>query len=305
VSIRLGLPSSTKQWAVLLAGAALTVSAGIPLAQGVYSLSWPKQDGVITHSREKAGYRTMGVDIGYRYSAGGATQSGNRYRFQFVLKRDRMRGRDVQLIVGGHRPGDPVRVAVNPNDPTDSVLDPGPDFESVIPFGLGLFFLLLGLGQVGSEPAVKERKRPRRVAAKVLAVTGLAMVAFGTVILYRGIRSVAWPTAPGKILYSHARTTSPETLLWYEYFVNERRFTASNYRNGGNVTPFASVAVEAAKRYPEGRVVTVHYDPSDPGEALLEPGVWWGNFVLPALGLVVVAAAWVAKKFAAIRAKGL
>jgi hypothetical protein len=42
----------------------------------------------------------------------------------------------------------------------------------------------------------------------------------------------------------------------------------------------------------------VCYDPADPQRALLEPGVWWGNFVLPAIALLVLGVAWVAMKYA-------
>jgi len=47
-----------------------------------------------------------------------------------------------------------------------------------------------------------------------------------------------------------------------------------------------------------GRVVTVYYNPANPGEALLEPGVWYGNFILPGIGIVLLCIAWLAKKFA-------
>jgi hypothetical protein len=53
----------------------------------------------------------------------------------------------------------------------------------------------------------------------------------------------------------------PETLLWYEYHVDKQRYLASNYRNGGNGTPFSSVAEAAGKRYPVGRTVSVYYNP--------------------------------------------
>ena len=110
-------------------------------------------------------------------------------------------------------------------------------------------------------------------------------------------------TREGRIVYSHARgTRRPETLLWYEYWVGKQRYLASQYRNGGNGTPFLEVAESAAKRYPVGRSVSVYYDPGDPQIALLEPGLWWGNFVAPVFALLLLGAAWVAKRYAEIMA---
>jgi hypothetical protein len=37
-------------------------------------------------------------------------------------------------------------------------------------------------------------------------------------------------------------------------------------------------------------------NPSNASEAVLEPGVWYGNFILP--GLVILAVAWLAKRYA-------
>ena len=47
---------------------AVTVGCAVPLSHGVLSLSWPKVDGVITHSRDMPDYRVIGVEIGYRYA---------------------------------------------------------------------------------------------------------------------------------------------------------------------------------------------------------------------------------------------
>lgn len=288
-------------------GAAVTVGCAVPLAQGVLSLSWPKVDGVITHSREMAGYRAIGVDIGYRYATGGETYTGDRFRFQFVLTACKMWSRDVRSILGRYRVGEPVRIAINPGKPADSVLEPGPDFESMIPFVLGLFLLLLGLADVRKEEPVHGMPpwpvpaRPRYRLAKVLALTGVALFLLGAFYLYQGISSIQWPSVEGRILYSHARGGSrPETLLWYEYYVRNRRYLASSYRNGGNGTPFLEFAEAAAKRYPVGRAVPVYYNPRNPQDALLEPGLWWGNFVAPALALLLFGAAWLAKRYADI-----
>jgi hypothetical protein len=153
----------------------------------------------------------------------------------------------------------------------------------MIPFVLGLFLLLLGLGDVRKDEPVHAISalplpaRPRYGLAMVLALTGMALLVLGAFYLYQGISSLQWPAVEGRIVYAHARGGShAETLLWYEYYVENRRYMASNYRNGGNVTPFLSVAESAAKRYPEGSVVRVSYNPQNPQVALLEPGVWWG-----------------------------
>jgi hypothetical protein len=307
VRIRLRLPQSRNEWILGIFAAALTVSAGLPLIQGALSLSWPKVDGVVTHSDSLPGLRVMGVDIGYRYTAGGQPQTGNRFRFQFWVTATSMAGRELQSTLGRYRAGEPVKVAVNPRDAADSVLEPGPDFNSMTAFGIGLFLLLLAVGEVPkddlafSAPPAEELARPRSLLATVLALAGILLLLFGAYNLYTGNSSVRWPSVEGRILYSRARTgPHPETLLWYEYHVNNQRYVASAYRNGGNVTPFDSVATAAAKRYPVGRTVPVYYDPANPRNALLEPGVWWGNFVAPAFALVLFALAWLAKWYAEI-----
>jgi hypothetical protein len=301
--IRFQIPKSRNQWILLLLGLATTVGTAIPLLQGAYSLGWPKLDGVITSSREKPGHRVIGVDIRYQYTAAGQTFTGDRYRFAFILVRDRMRSRDVHLILGRYPPGEPVKVAVNPADPSDSVLIPGPDLETLFPFVLGLFLIVLGLGQIDRTAPLRvpelQPAGPRYKLAIALAIIGGGLCLFGASHVYQGIASTAWPTVDGKIVYSHTRSVQHyETLLWYEYYVGNQRFLGNNYRTGGNVTLFRDVAEAAARRYPKGQTVKVYYNPMNPGEALLEPGTWWGNYVLPVLGLIVLAAAWLAKKYA-------
>src|SRR4051794_9573358 len=123
--IKFGMPRSRNEWIVALLGGTLTVACAVPLARGLLSLSWPKVDGVITQSRSKSGYRTMGVDIVYTYAVGNTTYTGDRFRFQFAITSTQMQGRDMQSILGRYRVGERVPVSVNPGNPSDSVLEPG------------------------------------------------------------------------------------------------------------------------------------------------------------------------------------
>ena len=231
----------------------------------------------------------------YRYAAGGATYNGDRFRFQFMLLRDRMESRDRELTLGRYRVGERVKVAVNPRDPSDSVLEPGPDLEGILPLGAGLFLILAGIGEVQKKTPLQPEvylgpPGPRYRTAKIMAADRRRAISVWGLQPVGGIASsLRWPTADGRILYSQARTGGTyETLLWYEYYVSGTRYLAGKYRTGGNVTPFQDVAVAAAKRSPAGRAVKVYYNPRNPGEALLEPGIWYGNFVAPAVAALVL-----------------
>jgi hypothetical protein len=300
----LGVPKSKGQAIAALLGVAVILGTAVPMAQGALSIFWPKVGGVITHSGDLPGRHVTGVDIGYRYAVGGTTYSGNRYRFQFVLSRWNMESRDVQSILGRYRVGEPVMIAVNPGDASDSVLESGIDFESLFPLAAGVVLVLVGLGNFSEAAAAAEMRssgRPRYRTAAGIALTAIALFSLSAYDLWRGMMSLAWPSVPGRMLYSQARQGSqPETLLWYEYNVNNRRYVASKYRNGGNATPFDSVAQVAAQRYPAGGAVTVYYNPNDPEDALLERGIWWGNFVFGGVSLPLFAWAWLTKRYAEI-----
>ena len=91
-----------------------------------------------------------------------------------------------------------------------------------------------------------------------------------------------WPSVKGRIVYSHGRGgPQPETLLWYEYHVDGRSIPGVQLPQRRKCHAVSEVAEAAAKRYAVGRAVPVYYNPGDPEDALLEPGIWWGNFVAP------------------------
>ena len=299
-------PKDRNDWFAVLLGVPLVVFSALPLLQGVQSLFWPRAAGVITYSSPKRAIRTYRLELRYRYSYGGREYMGDTYRFQFLVNRERMRSSEVDSIQARYPVGEAVQVAVNLNKPSQSVIQPGPDPTDLIWLAFGALLLLVGTGMRRAEAKQPEVQSsppsvqvPRYRTAKWLLAIGSLLLLYGLSELHKGWSSLSWPTVKGKVLYSRAhRGPQSHTWLWYEYSVGNTRYVCDKYRNGGNATPFDDVAIAAARRYAAGRAVTVYYKPSDPSEALLEPGVWYGNFVIPGIGLLVLGVAWVAKKYA-------
>lgn len=290
------LPSS-HAWLALIIGLIFTLLSGAPLIVGLWSYTWQQADGVITYSKphysKGFGYT---VDLRYKYNYRGQEYTGDRYRYRFVI--DLPEGHEVDNVHGRYPVDEKVRVTVNPWHPTQSVLEAGVEWRDLFWPPLSLLFFIPAF-QMGhkQQPAEQPSRKRRFSTAKVLFVIGAGLILHGASTLATAWRSSTWPTTEGKIIYSALRSQSFPGL-WYEYHVQGTRYVAERYRVGGNATPFASVAKAASERYPESRVVKVYYNPNAPSEAVLEPGVWYGNFVFPAVGVVLLLGAWVAKKLA-------
>jgi hypothetical protein len=117
-------------------------------------------------------------------------------------------------------------------------------------------------------------------------VVGLVavVIACGTV---RQIESAYWPTAPGTITVSEpAGQRGHSWELEYAYSVAGLQYNGTKYAYDpmpiqGNEEVLRHIAV-----YPVGAEVTVHYDPDNPAEAVLRPGLrgctlWIALFLTP------------------------
>jgi hypothetical protein len=120
-------------------------------------------------------------------------------------------------------------------------------------------------------------------------VIAIIAFAFGSIFFFIGWRTVkknkiaaAWPTVPGKIVSAELdsyiktdedgdKTTMYVPLITYEYKVEGEAYT----NNRVKVQPFVatnmkSVEMKELDAFPVGGAVEVHYDPFNPGDALLE-----------------------------------
>ena len=95
-----------------------------------------------------------------------------------------------------------------------------------------------------------------------------------------------WPTTSGVIESSEvvrSRDRDGDTLFGadvvYSYTVGDREYESGRIGFGKDFkSSNSSRAYETINRYPEGKEVTVSYDPNRPEVAVLEPGVSFGSY---------------------------
>ena len=133
------------------------------------------------------------------------------------------------------------------------------------------------------------------LAASLFLVLGCGLSFWGWTILNNAKASASWPTAQGQILKSEVShrshedgdTYSPE--ITYSYLANNRTYKSYAIKFGENAYDNKRQADEIAAGYPVGKQVKVYYDPKNPDNSVLEPGVSSGSYIVLGIGLLFVA----------------
>lgn len=133
----------------------------------------------------------------------------------------------------------------------------------------------------------------------------LAIVAVGAVFLYIGVGKVgsasaskSWPTAQGEITRFSLETeidsddadkTRYTPNIVYRFKVEDTVYQGRRLRYGSKITTTNETrAREYRKQYAVGELVAVHYNPDDPQQSLLHPGLSLMVLLWPAIGVVVL-----------------
>ena len=127
-------------------------------------------------------------------------------------------------------------------------------------------------------------------------VAGLALTGVGAWKVKAGLEAKSWPATSGVVQHSavakrdrvgHRRGDTYRAHVEYAYSVDGRYYRASRISFGELPTGFSAPARWTVERYPTASEVRVHYDPDDPGRAVLVTGVTLGSGGIVALGLLV------------------
>ncbi len=108
-----------------------------------------------------------------------------------------------------------------------------------------------------------------------------------------GHASRNWPTVDGKVIDSSVESsvefgshgtihTSYRPLIKYEYAVSGVPCSGDNWAFYTLWSTDKEWAASIVQKYPAGSRVTVYYDPANPGESVLEPGIRWQTELWPA-----------------------
>ncbi|GAB4519639.1 MAG: hypothetical protein OHK0046_28810 [Anaerolineae bacterium] len=129
----------------------------------------------------------------------------------------------------------------------------------------------------------------------VLVVTLLLGVALNLGLtpaqaLWHSVRSGSWPTVEGRVTQSWVQKLedSEGKITWeprviYTYTVDNRAYEGNWLQFGSSRYGTSQTAEERLQNYELGRGITVHYDPSNPGNSVLEKHLGnsvWFFFIL-------------------------
>jgi len=107
----------------------------------------------------------------------------------------------------------------------------------------------------------------------IVLFAGIVIGFYGIYKIYKGYESQNWPTTEGKIIKSRIagakRIIARRAFIKYEYFVAGKRYVSSQISYTLIIGDYSG-AVEILREYPEGKIVTVYYNPDDSMDAVLK-----------------------------------
>jgi hypothetical protein len=245
-----------------------------------------------------------GALIRYRYRVDEKDYEGDSIR---IGGKSRSMGMLATALIKKFPDGRPVEVYYDPKDPSKSSLDmkgKGPHGSIIILIVFGAIAGVLTAHAIAGKMIMMENGLPMFALGGPIA---MILICFGCAALYiselrKAKQSAAWPTTEGKILDSkvveHEETRtdddgdeSTSTVyrpdIRYGYCVDGGNYTADTWKGRLRVSSGSpKYAERVVARYPVGRTVTVHYDPTDPGMGVLEPGNRDGATVPLIVGII-------------------
>ena len=283
---------------IFLPMVALIVSAVIAkLREAKKAETWSQTTARIVVSRVEAkhhqfpGSETTVTNVPvveYEFTVNGQKWRGNR-----ISIGEDAGGANLEATLARYKTGTTVTVYYDPKHPTDCVL------ERDVPKGFGPGCAAIALFFIGGAAAIyylttNASHLLANAAPNADAPVTIFAACFGLVMLlaFFGVRHMMkqatnWPYVSGKIeistTESHRDTDNGPARIYYtpvveySYTFNGNRYRSRRINLSSTTSGSKAWAEKVAARYPKGRDVEVHYDPTNPSNAALEnpTGMSW------------------------------
>jgi hypothetical protein len=198
---------------------------------------------------------------------------------------------EVQRTLDRYPVGATVPVYYNPADPNEAVLERDPPASPVMMYGVAGGIFMAGLAAVAvfaNVDTIMQQVRPLLPANSepqftiFFGLCGMWTLFMLWTAQRQAAQAKAWPIATGRIVSSRTESyrklvgsparhvTFYQAVVEYSYQANGRDYHSTRLSFGAEQSGSQELAEAKAARYTKGSDVTVHYDPKNPSNAVLE-----------------------------------
>jgi hypothetical protein len=127
---------------------------------------------------------------------------------------------------------------------------------------------------------------PYAVVIGLFLLGGLLATLWGLIIILKARKTQDWPYVEGVIEESRLSSDKNDLLpyILFSYSIGERDYRQT-MEFPVDITPSQEFAKSYVQKYPVGSRAQVYYDPDNPQNATLEPGLGKGDWLVLAMGL--------------------
>ncbi|MCX8038738.1 MAG: DUF3592 domain-containing protein, partial [Candidatus Sumerlaeia bacterium] len=282
-------------------GSTMTFVVAREAYRNARSHSWPTVECEILSSgvHDVGGEDPYQIQIAYRYTYDGEQYTSERYSFGGARYSSYNK---AQRLADRFPAGGKARCYVNPENPTEAILQPqSPMVGFVCLFTVlfavigagGLYLLWFGgwrpkQGDQAKESISKKAPRPGKVPSAVwrgllfgifFLVGGVLSYFFTVLPVSRALAARRWQPTPCKVISSTVREHSSDDGytysidILYEYEVNGKRYRSNRYDLLGVSSSGYERKAAVVRQHPPGRETTCFVNPKDPHDAVLKRGL--------------------------------
>ena len=127
---------------------------------------------------------------------------------------------------------------------------------------------------------------PYTIILSLFVIAGLLATLWGLAIIVKARKTRLWPAVEGEIEKSDVASDANDLLphISFRYRVGEQSYQRA-MEFPPDITPSQEFAASYVQKYPVGANIQVYYNPQNPEQATLEPGVGKGDWLVFAIGL--------------------